>query len=267
MRVDAIDLVIAVTGAILRPFVYIGLALPAVIVVVTSFTAGDRLRFPPEGLSFRWYQAAVESAPFMTSLWMSTRLACVATVLSLAIGLAAAFAIDRHRFHGREAFKTFTLSPLVVPMVVLGLGLLQLLSWLNINQTFLGLLIGHVLITLPYVVRTLTASFVLFDRTLEEAAMNLRANPARVLRRITLPLLAPALVAAAVFAFVTSFGNITLSIFLGYVGTTTLPVQIFTFVEHSYSPVLAAVSTLVIIVTLLVIFAVERLIGMERITS
>lgn len=265
MRVDPVDMVMAVAGAIVRPLVYVTLALPAVIVVATSFTPGDSLRFPPEGFSLRWYWEAFASEPFMSALWTSTRLACAATVIALAIGLAAAFALDRHRFPGRESFRTLTLSPLVVPMVVLGIGLLQFMSWMRMNQTFTGLLIGHVLITLPYVVRTLTASFVLFDRRLEEAAMNLRASPARVLYRITLPLIAPAMVAASVFAFVTSFGNITLSIFLGYAGTTTLPVQIFTYVEHSYSPVLASVSTLVILVTLAVIAIVERLLGMEKV--
>ena len=150
-------------------------------------------------------------------------------------------------------------------MVILGLGLLQFLSWMQFNQTFAGLLVGHVLITLPYVVRTLTASFVLFDRTLEEAAANLRAPPLRVLRRITLPLIGPALVSASVFAFVTSFGNITLSIFLGFASQTTLPVEIFTYVEHSYNPILAAVSTLVILVTLVVITIVEKAVGMETI--
>jgi putative spermidine/putrescine transport system permease protein len=265
MRADRIDTVMAVAGAVVRPLVYLTLALPAAIVVTTSFTQGESLRFPPQGFSLRWYWEAFQSEPFMSALWTSTRLAAVATVIALTIGLAAAFALDRYRFRGREAFRTLTLSPLVVPMVVLGIGLLQFMSWLRLNQTFAGLLIGHVLITLPYVVRTLTASFVLFDRTLEEAAMNLRASPARVLRRITLPLIAPAMVAAAVFAFVTSFGNITLSIFLGYAGTTTLPVQIFTYVEHSYSPVLASVSTLVILVTLAVIAIVERFLGMEKV--
>jgi putative spermidine/putrescine transport system permease protein len=266
MRVDMIDLAMRVAGAIVRPLVYVTLSLPAVIVVVSSLTAGDSLRFPPEGLSLRWYRAAFDSAPFMNSLWVSTRLALLATALSLAIGLATAFALDRHRFRGREALRTLTLSPLVVPMVVLGLGLLQFLAWIRLNQTFVGLLVGHVLITLPYVVRALTASFVLFDRTLEQAAMNLRAPPWRVLRRITLPLLAPALVSAGVFAFVTSFGNITLSVFLGFAGETTLPVQIFTYVEHSYDPVLAAVSSFVIAVTLVVIAAVEKLVGMEKVT-
>ena len=265
MRIDAIDMGMKIAGAIVRPLVYLTLCLPAAIVVVTSFTAGESLRFPPEGFSLRWYQAAINSEPFMNSLWASTKLAFIATILSLAIGLASSFAIDRFPFRGREAFRTLTLSPLVVPMVVLGLGLLQFLSWMQLNQTFAGLLIGHVLITLPYVVRTLTASFVLFDRTLEQAAMNLRAPPWRILWRITLPLIGPALVSASVFAFVTSFGNITLSIFLGFAGETTLPVQIFTYVEHSYDPILAAVSTIVILVTLIVIAIVEKLIGMETV--
>ena len=266
MQNDVIDIGLKVAGRVLRPFVYVTLLLPAVIVVAASFTAGESLRFPPEGFSLRWYFAAIRSDIFMASLWTSTTLACVTTVLSLILGLAAAFVIDRKDFPAKNAFRTLTLSPLIVPMVVLGLGLLQFLAWLRLNQSFVGLLIGHVLITLPYVVRTLSASFVLFDKTLEQAAMNLRATPSRVLRKITLPLLAPALVSAGVFAFVTSFGNITLSIFLGFSGATTLPVQIFAYVEHNYDPVLAAVSTLVIVVTLIVIAVIERLVGVEKVT-
>lgn len=265
MRADPVDLGMTVAGAIVRAVVYVGLALPAVIIVAAAFTAGDSLRFPPEGFSLRWFEAAIASAQFMGALWTSTRLACVATVTSLALGLGAAFAIDRYRFRGREAFRTLTLSPLVVPMVVLGLGLLQFLAWMGLNQTIVGLLAGHVLITLPYVVRTLSAGLVLFDRSLEQAAANLRASPWRVLRRVTLPLLTPALVSATVFAFVTSFGNITLSVFLGTSASTTLPVQIFTYVEHSYDPVLAAVSALVILVTLVLIIVVEKLVGVEKI--
>ena len=122
MRVDAADIGLRVAGAIVRPLVYIGLSLPAVIIVAAAFTNGDTLRFPPEGLSLRWFKAALDSAPFMGSLWTSTKLACFATVLSLALGFGAAFAIDRYQFRGREAFRTLTLSPLVVPMVVWASG-------------------------------------------------------------------------------------------------------------------------------------------------
>ena len=172
MRDDAVDVALKIAGSIVRPLVYTTLSLPAVIVVASSFTAGDDLRFPPEGFSPRWYMAAFKSDMFMGSLWTSTKLAFVTMVLSLTLGMAAAFAIDRRSFPGKHAFRTLTLSPLIVPMVVLGLGLLQFLAWMRLNQSFLGLLIGHVLITLPYVVRTLNAGMVLFDRTLEQAAMN-----------------------------------------------------------------------------------------------
>jgi putative spermidine/putrescine transport system permease protein len=264
--VDRIDTALIIAGVIVRPLVYITLMMPAVLVVVVSFTAGATMSFPPDGFSLRWYSAALQSGPFMGALGTSTELAAITTALSLALGLCAAFAIDRYRFRGRSVFRTLTLSPLIVPVVVLGLGLLQFLSWLHLHQTFVGLLAAHVVITLPYVVRTLTASLLLFDRTLEQAAMNLRAPPLTVLRRITLPVLAPAMISASVFTFVTSFGNVTLSIFLGSASTKTLPVQIFTYVENSYDPVLAAVSTIVIFVTLVVIVIVERMVGIEKIT-
>src|SRR5262249_7658751 len=128
----------------------------------------------------------------------------------------------------------------------------------------LGLVLGHVLITLPYVVRTLLAGLVHFDQNLEFAAMNLRASPLRVLTRVTLPILAPTMMSAAVFAFVTSFGNITLSIFLGYGGDATLPVQIFTYVEQNFEPIIAAVSSLVVFGTVGLLLVVEWLFGMSK---
>jgi putative spermidine/putrescine transport system permease protein len=256
---------LAIAGRAFRALAYVLLALPAVIVVVSSLSRTTYLTFPPQGLTLAWYWRAFESEAFMGSLALSTRLAVAATVLALAIGTPAAYAVDRYRFRGRELLQSFLISPLIVPLVVLAIGLLQLLTWLGLGQPFLRLLIGHVVITLPYVVRTMTASLALFDRSLEEAAMSLRATPWQVLRRVTLPVLLPGLLSSAVFCFVTSFGNITVSVFLSRGGQVTLPVQIFTYVEHSYDPVLAAVSTLVIAVTIAVIVVVERTVGLERV--
>jgi putative spermidine/putrescine transport system permease protein len=253
-----------VAGLVLRGGVYVLLALPAAIVVMSSVSRTTFLTFPPQGFTLDWYQRAFASEAFMGSLALSTQLALVATIVTLAIGTPAAYAIDRHRFRGRDLFHAFVMSPMIVPLVVLAIGLLQLVTWLGLGQAFLRLLIGHVVITLPYVVRTMTASLSLFDRALEEAAMNLRAPPWQVVRRVTLPILLPGLLSAAVFCFVTSFGNITVSVFLARGSQVTLPVQIFTYVEHSYDPILAAVSTLVIVVTLVVIFLVERTVGLER---
>jgi putative spermidine/putrescine transport system permease protein len=256
---------LVLAGRAFRALAYLVLALPAVIVVLSSLSRTTYLTFPPRGLTLQWYARAFESEAFMGSLALSTRLALVATAVALLLGTPAAYAVDRHRFRGRELLQAFLISPLIVPLVVLAIGLLQLLTWIGLGQPFVRLLIGHVVITLPYVVRTMSASLALFDRSLEEAAMSLRATPWQVVRRVTLPVLLPGLLTSAVFCFVTSFGNITVSVFLARAGEVTLPVQIFTYVEHSYDPVLAAVSTLVIAVTLAVILLVERTVGLERV--
>lgn len=264
MRYDATDYVMKVAGAVTRAIVYTMLALPAVLVIISSFTSGESMNFPPPGFSLRWYREAFGNEPFMTALWTSTYVAVIVALLALAIGFAAAFAINRFSFPGKKLLLTLAFSPLMVPAVVLGIGLLYLFAWMHLSQTMLPLLIGHLVLAIPYVVRTILASLSLHNRVLEEAAMNLRATPVQVVRRITLPLILPGLLSAAIFAFVTSFGNVTVSIFLTYGGNVTLPVQLFTYVDASYDPLVAAVSGIMIFVTLAVILIIEHLIGAER---
>jgi putative spermidine/putrescine transport system permease protein len=251
-------------GPVVRAFVYVLLSLPAVIVIMLSFTESRFLNFPPQGFTLQWYKRASENVPFMDSLAISLQLALCATVLALLIGGPAAFALNRYKVPGQAIFEIILLSPLVVPTVVLSLGLLQLLAYAGLARTITGLVVGHFLIVLPYVVRTMSASLSLLDRRLEHAAMNLRAPPLQVARRVTIPLLMPGILSAALFSFVTSFGNATVSMFFAYSGRTTLPVQIYTYIENNFDPVLAAVSTIVILVTVVLMFAVERLVGMER---
>lgn len=258
------DYLLTVVGAGIRTLVYVGLLAPVAIVVVASLTAGRMLRFPPDGLSLRWYYAAFSDGAFMSSLWLSTKLATAVMAFALAIGVPAAFALGRRHVVGKTIFVGMALSPLVVPMVVIGLGLLQALVYLRLNQSILGLVIGHILITLPYVVRAVLAGLVHFDRNLELAALNLRASPFRVLTGVTIPVLAPTIMSAAVFAFVTSFGNVTLSIFLGYGEQATLPVQIFTYVDQNFEPTIAAVSSLVVFGTVALLIVVEWLFNMSR---
>lgn len=264
MRSDISDYAMAMSGAFIRALVYAMLALPAILVIVSSFTSGDTMNFPPTGLSLRWYQKAWENDLFMGSLWTSTYVAVLVAIIALAIGFAGAFAINRFSFPGKAFVQGLAFSPLIVPAVVLGIGLLQLFSWLGLTQTIYPLLLGHLVLAIPYVVRTILASLTLHDRVLEEAAMNLRATPLQVVRRVTLPLILPGLLSAAIFAFVTSFGNATVSVFLTYGGNVTLPVQIFAYVDTSYDPLVAAVSSIMIVVTLVVILTIEWLIGAER---
>ncbi|GLR91649.1 ABC transporter permease [Bradyrhizobium iriomotense] len=265
MRSDFTDSAMAVSGAFIRASVYAMLALPAILVIVSSFTSGDTMKFPPRGFSLRWYQKAVENELFMSALWTSTYVAVLVAIIALVTGFAGAFAINRFSFPGKTFVQGLAFSPLIVPAVVLGIGLLQLFAWLDLTQTIYPLLLGHLVLAIPYVVRTILASLTLHDRVLEEAAMNLRATPLQVIRRITLPLILPGLLSAAIFAFVTSFGNATVSVFLTYGGNVTLPVQIFAYVDTSYDPLVAAVSSIMIVVTLVVIWAIERLIGAERV--
>ncbi|WP_265440546.1 ABC transporter permease [Bradyrhizobium sp. SEMIA] len=267
MRSDLSDYAMAASGAFIRAVVYAMLALPAILVIVSSFTSGDTMNFPPRGFSLRWYQKAFENELFMSALWTSTYVAVLVAIIALVIGFAGAFAINRFSFPGKAFFQGLAFSPLIVPAVVLGIGLLQLFAWLDLTQTIYPLLLGHLVLAIPYVVRTILASLTLHDRVLEEAAMNLRATQLQVIRRITLPLILPGLLSAAIFAFVTSFGNATVSVFLTYGGNVTLPVQIFAYVDTSYDPLVAAISSIMIVVTLVVILAIERLIGAERLAQ
>lgn len=264
MRSDVTDHVMAASGALIRALVYTTLALPAVLVIATSFTNGDTMTFPPTGFSLRWYRKAIEDDQFMTALWTSTYVAVLVSIIALLIGFAGAFAMNRFSFRGKALLQGLAFSPLIVPAVVLGIGILQLFAWFDLTQTIYPLVVGHLVLVIPYVVRTVLASLGLHDRVFEEAAMNLRATPLLVIRRITLPLIMPGLLSAAIFAFVTSFGNVTVSSFLTYGGHTTLPVQIFAYVDNSYDPVVAAISSMMVLVTLIVIFGIERLIGTER---
>lgn len=264
MRSDLIDRAMAASGALIRALVYTMLALPAVLVIISSFTSGETMNFPPTGFSLRWYQKAWDNELFMTALWTSSYVAVLVAIIALVIGFAAAFAMDRFSFRGKAFLQGLAFSPLIVPAVVLGIGLLQLFVWLRLTQTIYPLILGHLVLAIPYVVRTVLASLALHDRLLEQAAMNLRATPLQVIRRITLPLILPGLLSAAIFAFVTSFGNVTVSTFLTYGGNVTLPVQIFAYVDSSYDPLVAAVSSIMILVTMVVILAIEGLIGAER---
>lgn len=245
--------------------IYLFLALPTLVVVGASINPGELLSFPPTGFTVRWYEAALRNTAFMQGLGVSVQLALLATLVSLLVGVPAAYALARFEFRGRDAVTSVLMSPLAVPAVVLAIGLLQLLVLVGLARSFVGLVAAHFVITLPYVVRNMTAAFTLFDPSLEQAAQNLRATPLRIVRWVILPIMLPSIVSSAVFAFVTSFGNLTVSIFLAGPKLSTLPVQIFTYVDQSLDPSIAAISTIVILVTLLVILAIERLVGLQRI--
>lgn len=246
---------------------YVFLAAPLAVVAIVAFNPGTAVRFPPPGVSLRWFAHIFETESFVTGIANSLKLGALATVTSMALGVPAALALGRARFAGREALETAILSPLSLPMIVLGVGLLTASSAAGFGLSYAVLLGGHVVITLPYVVRTTLGVYRGLDPALEEAARVHGATAWRTFRRVTLPLLRPGLMAGGIFAFLISFDNVPVSIFLTRSETTTLPVAILSYLAYNLDPSVAAISTLQMGVATVALLALERVYGLRHLTA
>jgi len=244
--------------------VFVFLLFPIFIVILASLSTTSYLTFPPEGLTLRWYVKAMSQDQYVNGFKFSLVLAAVTVIISTVIGTMAALALIRYRFPTKEAINAFIMSPLIFPMVIIGIALLQFFSSLGLANSFFGLVVGHVIITFPYLVRTVSASLQRFDESLEEAARTLGASRARTFFFVTFPLIRPGIMAGAIFAFIVSFDNVPVSIFLQGIKQSTLPVAIFSYIEYGIDPSIAAVSALLIFLTGFAIFIIERQIGLSQ---
>ena len=224
--------------------------LPLVLVTWLAFFRQEIPSFPPEGYSLRWFGAVFANRNFVGGFALSFQVATAAALIGLALAVPASLAIARRPFPGRGAVGTLLLLPLVVPGVVLGTAIYVAqieaevaTGWPLLGST-MGLVAAHVLIVIPWVVRLVSASLAGFDRTVEEAAQNLGAGPWTTFRRVTLPAIRPGLVAAALFGFVTSFGNLEMTLFLVGPGKVTLPIAVLQYLEWKIDPTVAAVSVI-----------------------
>ena len=242
---------------------YVFLIAPIVIVVLASLNSGRFLVFPPEGFSLQWYVKFVNSRAFMRSFMFSLKLAALTTVIASVIGTAAALYVVR-RARQSTTLRLLLVAPLQLPGIMTALALLIFYYAVGLGgTTYLGLLLGHVLVCMPYAFLTVSAVLYNFDRSLEEAARSLGAGAWRTFARITLPLIKGGVLSGAVFAFIISFDQFPISLLLGGVGTTPLPVQVFDYLRFSFDPTAAAVGTLNIVITLIVVIVTERLVGLE----
>jgi putative spermidine/putrescine transport system permease protein len=244
--------------------VYAFVLAPIVVVLIASLTAAEYTSFPPEGLSLRWYAAIPRHPEFLESLRVSVVVAIVTGGAATGLGTLAALALVRHRFPGRAALNALFLSPLMVPTVILGVALLQFYTLAGITRTPLALVCGHLVITVPYVVRLVSASLAGLDRTLELAAMSLGATPWQAFVRITLPLARPGIVAGAAFATITSFDDVSVALFLASPHAVTLPVRIFTYIEQTFDPLVTAVCSILIVLAAAAVLVIERFVGLGR---
>jgi putative spermidine/putrescine transport system permease protein len=240
------------------------LVAPIAVVVIASFNDAAILSFPLQRFSVRWYVAFFHDFELLQALQVSLVVATIATALAILVGVPAAFSLARFDFSGREAVGAFLLSPLLIPLIVLGLAVLLVYAAVGLRATLTGFVVMHVLITTPYVVRTVLAVLARLDTALEEAALSLGADDLRTTWHVTLPLIKPGIFAGGFFAFMTSFDNVPLSIFLGSSKLVTLPVKVYSQVEaYGIDPVFAAISTLVIAGTLAVMLLFDRFVGLD----
>lgn len=237
---------------------------PLLLIVAMSISDSYFATFPPQGFTLRWYEKVLQDKEFLRALYISTSLALGTTMLSLLLGIPASFALARGSFPGRTAVRGFLLSPLIFPSLVTGLSLLQLFSHWGSEDARLNLLIAHTVVTSPYMIRTVTTSLELADQNIEDAARTLGASRMRAFWRITLPQIAPGVAAGSIFSFMISFDNYPVSMWLANSEYTPVPIVIYRQVYTVFDPSVAAMSTVVIALTMVAVLILERLVGLRR---
>lgn len=242
-------------------FVLLGgfLVLPTVFLIPVSFTQSSFLGWPPDGLTLKWYREYFDSAVWLAATGRSLLVAAASGALAMLLGVTAAFALSSERTPGRTGWLMFVLSPFFVPRIIVAVALFYLFAKLRLLDSTLGLILGHAVLGVPYVVITVMAILNTYDHQLNQAAWTLGASRWQALRRITLPIIKPGLFSAYLFAFVTSFDDVTLALFLSAGKNTTLPKQMWADATMQVSPLLAAVSTIVLVVVTVLILVAETM--------
>ena len=249
---------------VLVALLYLFLLGPLLIVLIISFDPNNYLSFPPQSFSFRWYLELLDNEAFVRGFRVSLILAAITTLVTTILAVPAALAVSRYRFRGAGFFVTFFTMPLMIPAIVLGLGLLLVLSPLRLTATYPGLLAAHIVVTLPFVVRTVATSLMTLAPEYEEAALSLGATPWRTFWRVTFPLIRPGVIAGAAIAFLVSFDEVVLTLFLVGPRLTTLPVEVFHYVEYRTDPQVAALSVVIVAISLAGVMLIERVLGLRR---
>lgn len=243
------------------------LLVPVGVVVLAGLNAGDYLTFPPQGLSLRWVKAFLTSPMFLSAYGISFVVALAATLISTTIGTMAAVYLTRSDSAMASIMRGFFMLPIVLPGVVLGLALyvFYVTSGIGLARTMTGLLIGHVIVTCPFVIATVTAALVGFDKSLEEAARSLGASPFTAFRLVTLKIIGPAISAGAIFAFIVSFGQFEVTLFLSAPNLQTLPAAMYVSMRYKFEPTAAAAGIFAIALVMLSMIVTSRLVNLKKI--
>ncbi len=242
------------------------LLLPVVIVVLSGLNAGEYLTFPPQGLSLRWVRTFLTSPTFLSAYGFSFAIALGATTISTVFGTMAAVFLTRSTSRFTGTLRGFFMLPIVLPGIVLGLALYVFYAETDIglSRSITGLLIGHVIVTCPFVIATVSAALVGFDLSLEEAARSLGATAFGAFRRITLRIIAPAITASSIFAFIISFGQFDVNLFLSLPNFQPLPLAMYASLRYAFEPTAAAAGIFAIALVVVSTVATSRLVSFKR---
>jgi putative spermidine/putrescine transport system permease protein len=240
---------------------------PLAVAILASLTADGFMRVPPVHWGTTWYAAALADRTFLDAFKFNLIIAPTVAVLSVVLGVSSSIALYRFRFAGRELVHGLIMAPLMLPHILIAIGLLQLFATFRVSTSPYGLIAGHVVITVPFVVRLVMAGMAGLDPLLEHASYSLGASRFYTLRRVTVPLIGPAVMSALVFALLISFDETTIAIFMAVPGSTTLPVQIFSYAQNRSDPLIAAVSSMMVALGVVVIVVVDRAFGLLRLLS
>ncbi len=250
---------------------YAVILMPILFVCWLSFFSNEIVTFPPQGYTLRWFAHIFDQNNFVSGFFTSLQVGIVAMIGGLVLGVPASLMLARSAFPGREVLNTLLVLPLVVPGIVAGTAIyvfqieIELATELPLLGSRAGLVLAHIMITIPWTVRLLTASLAGFDRSIEDAALNLGATPLRAFLEVTLPVIKPGIVAAALFSFIISFGNLEMTLFLVAPGQTTLPIAILQYLQWRIDPTIAAVSLLQIVLIGAGMLIADRYVKLTRV--
>lgn len=235
------------------------LFLPILVVVPLSFNSDTFLMYPMAGFSMRWYEEIFASPAWRQAMMNSLIVSPLATLLAMVLGTLAAIGLVRTEFPGKALLTAVLISPMVVPVVIVGVAMYIFFAPLGLTGSYTGLVLAHAVLGVPFVVTTVSATLQGFDFNLVRAASSLGANPMLAFFRVTLPLVAPGVISGGLFAFATSFDEVVVTLFLASPEQATLPRQMFSGIRENISPAIAAVATILIVLSILMLFTLEGL--------
>jgi len=238
--------------------VYLFVLGPALVIVADSFNSATSFPSPFESATLKWYRQMLAHDEFLASMQISAIVALLSALIATALAIFAAYALIRHPLRGKNALSTFLMGPLLVPQIVIGLAMLQLIGQLGLRIGLTGLVLVHAVYILPFALRLVMASLARFEFVLEEAAQSLGAGRLRTLWHVTLPMIRPGLASGFIFAFILSFVNLPVSLFLTSPQTATLPIVMFAYMESRIDPLIAAVASAILIATAVASLVLER---------